>query len=78
MAKLQLKIDRQLERDIKKGIAWSVHAFTTFGIVAGFLALVAVLKGDAFTAFGSGAPTLRCRNSRHRDGGPRYSLAHRS
>jgi phosphatidylcholine synthase len=51
VAKLQLKIDPRLDRDIKKGIAWSVHAFTTFGIVAGFLALVAVLKGDAFTAF---------------------------
>jgi phosphatidylcholine synthase len=51
LAKLHLKIDPQLDKDIKKGIAWSVHAFTTFGIVAGFLALVAVLKGDAFTAF---------------------------
>jgi phosphatidylcholine synthase len=51
VAKLQLKLDPQLDKDIKKGIAWSVHAFTTFGIVAGFLALVAVLKGDAFTAF---------------------------
>ena len=49
MAKIQLKPD--LDKDIKKGIAWSVHAFTTFGIVAGFLALVAVLKGDAFGAF---------------------------
>ncbi len=51
MAKLQLKLDPQLDKDIKKGIAWSVHAFTTFGIVAGFLALVAVLKNDPFTAF---------------------------
>jgi phosphatidylcholine synthase len=51
VAKLNLKIDPILDRDIKRGIAWSVHAFTTFGIVAGFLALVAVLKGDAFTAF---------------------------
>lgn len=51
MAKLHLKIDPQLDKDIKKGIAWSVHAFTTFGIVAGFLALVAVLKNDPFTAF---------------------------
>jgi phosphatidylcholine synthase len=51
VAKLQIKLDPQLDKDIKKGIAWSVHAFTTFGIVAGFLALVAVLKGDAFTAF---------------------------
>lgn len=49
MAKLH--INPALDKDIKKGIAWSVHAFTTFGIVAGFLALVAVLKGDAFTAF---------------------------
>lgn len=49
MAKIQLHPD--LDKDIKKGIAWSVHAFTTFGIVAGFLALVAVLKNDAFTAF---------------------------
>ena len=51
MAKLHLKLDPQLDKDIKKGIAWSVHAFTTFGIVCGFLALVAVLKNDAFTAF---------------------------
>jgi phosphatidylcholine synthase len=51
VAKLHIKLDPQLDKDIKKGIAWSVHAFTTFGIVAGFLALVAVLKGDAFTAF---------------------------
>lgn len=51
MAKLQIKIDPQLDKDIRKGIAWSVHAFTTFGIVAGFLALVAVLKNDPFTAF---------------------------
>lgn len=49
MAKIQL--NPQLDKEIKKGIAWSVHAFTTFGIVAGFLALVAVLKNDAFTAF---------------------------
>jgi phosphatidylcholine synthase len=49
LAKLQLK--PQLDKDIRKGIAWSVHAFTTFGIVCGFLALVAVLKNDAFTAF---------------------------
>jgi phosphatidylcholine synthase len=51
VAKLQIKLDPQLDKDIRKGIAWSVHAFTTFGIVAGFLALVAVLKNDAFTAF---------------------------
>jgi phosphatidylcholine synthase len=51
VAKLQIKIDPQLDKDIRKGIAWSVHAFTTFGIVAGFLALVAVLKNDPFTAF---------------------------
>ncbi len=50
MAK-KIQINPQLEKDIKKGIAWSVHAFTTFGIVAGFLALVAVLKNDPFTAF---------------------------
>jgi phosphatidylcholine synthase len=49
VAKLQL--NPALDKDIRKGIAWSVHAFTTFGIVAGFLALVAVLKNDAFTAF---------------------------
>jgi phosphatidylcholine synthase len=47
----KLHINPQLDKDIKKGIAWSVHAFTTFGIVAGFLALVAVLKNDPFTAF---------------------------
>jgi hypothetical protein len=32
----KLHINPQLDKDIKKGIAWSVHAFTTFGIVAGF------------------------------------------
>jgi phosphatidylcholine synthase len=47
----KLPLNIQLDKDIRKGIAWSVHAFTTFGIVAGFLALVAVLKNDAFTAF---------------------------
>jgi phosphatidylcholine synthase len=47
----KIQINPALDKDIKKGIAWSVHAFTTFGIVAGFLALVAVLKNDAFTAF---------------------------
>ena len=40
-----------IDLEVKKGIAWAVHAFTTCGIVAGFLALVAVLKGDAVTAF---------------------------
>ncbi len=49
MAKLNL--DPQLDRDIKKGIAWMVHAFTVCGIIAGFLALVAVLKNDAVAAF---------------------------
>ncbi len=49
MAKLQLKPN--IEHEIKKGMAWSVHAFTTSGIVLGFLALVAVLKNDAVAAF---------------------------
>lgn len=49
MSKLQLKPN--IDREIKKGIAWSVHAFTTSGIVLGFLALVAVLKNDAVAAF---------------------------
>ena len=49
MAKLRLKPN--IEHEIKKGMAWSVHAFTTSGIVIGFLALVAVLKGDAVLAF---------------------------
>ena len=40
-----------IDREVKKGIAWAVHAFTTCGIIAGFLALVAVLKGDAVVAF---------------------------
>lgn len=40
-----------IDREIRKGIAWAVHAFTACGIVAGFLALVAVLKGDAVAAF---------------------------
>ena len=49
MAKLNLHPN--VDKEIKKGIAWSVHAFTTSGIVLGFLALVAVLKGDAILAF---------------------------
>ncbi len=49
MAKLHLKPN--VEHEIKKGMAWSVHAFTTSGIVLGFLALVNVLKGDAVAAF---------------------------
>ena len=52
MAKLKkLNLNAKLDRDVKKGIAWSVHAFTTSGIVLGFLALVAVLKNDAVAAF---------------------------
>ena len=49
MPKLQLNL--KLEHEIKKGVAWSVHAFTASGIVLGFLALVAVLKNDAVAAF---------------------------
>ncbi len=49
LAKIQLKPNLELE--IKKGMAWSVHAFTTSGIVLGFLALVAVLKNDVVQAF---------------------------
>ena len=40
MAK-RIHLNPQLDKDIKKGIAWSVHAFTTFGIVAD-------LHGDGF------------------------------
>jgi phosphatidylcholine synthase len=47
----KIKLQPNLDKDIKKGIAWSVHAFTTSGIVLGFLALVAVLKNDAVAAF---------------------------
>lgn len=49
MAKINLHPN--IDRDLKKGIAWAVHAFTTCGIVLGFLALVAVLKNDAVAAF---------------------------
>jgi len=49
MAKITIKPNLELE--IKKGMAWSVHAFTTSGIVLGFLALVAVLKNDVVLAF---------------------------
>ena len=46
------RISKQnIDLEVKKGIAWAVHAFTTCGIIAGFLALVAVLKGDAVAAF---------------------------
>jgi phosphatidylcholine synthase len=47
----KLNVKQRAERDIKKGIAWSVHAFTTSGIVLGFLALAAVLKNDPVAAF---------------------------
>jgi phosphatidylcholine synthase len=40
-----------IDRELRKAIAWAVHAFTACGIIAGFLALVAVLKGDAVAAF---------------------------
>ena len=49
MAKLHLKPN--IDHEMKKGIAWSVHAFTTSGIVLGFLGLVAVLKNDPTAAF---------------------------
>ena len=49
MAKINLHPN--LDRDVKKGVAWAVHAFTTSGIVLGFLALVAVLKSDPIAAF---------------------------
>ena len=48
---VKLNIHPHAERDLKKGIAWAVHAFTTCGIVLGFLALVAVLKNDPVAAF---------------------------
>lgn len=49
MAKINLHPN--IDRDLKKGIAWAVHAFTTCGIVLGFLALVSVLKNDPVAAF---------------------------
>ena len=47
----KLRVKPRVDHEIKKGIAWSVHAFTTSGIVLGFLALVAVLKNDVVLAF---------------------------
>ena len=47
----KLSLSASADKDLKKGVAWAVHAFTTSGIVLGFLALVAVLKGDAVAAF---------------------------
>ena len=43
MAKINLHPN--LDREVKKGVAWAVHAFTTCGIVLGFLALVSVSLG---------------------------------
>ena len=34
----KLKVHPNLDREVKKGVAWAVHAFTTSGIVLGFLA----------------------------------------
>jgi phosphatidylcholine synthase len=47
----KVKFKDKLDLEVKKGIAWSVHAFTASGIVAGFLALVSVLKNDPIQAF---------------------------
>jgi phosphatidylcholine synthase len=47
----KISLKDKLDLEVKKGIAWSVHAFTASGIIAGFLALVAVLKNDAVEAF---------------------------
>jgi phosphatidylcholine synthase len=47
----KLTLNARLDRDVKKGIAWAVHAFTASGIIAGFLALVSVLKNDPVAAF---------------------------
>ena len=49
MAKINLHPN--IDRDVKRGVAWAVHAFTTCGIVLGFLALVSVLKNDPVAAF---------------------------
>ena len=49
MAKINLHPN--IDREVKKGVAWAVHAFTTCGIVLGFLALVSVLKNDPVAAF---------------------------
>jgi phosphatidylcholine synthase len=40
-----------IDLEVKKGLAWAVHVFTTCGIVAGFLALVEVLNNDPVKAF---------------------------
>ena len=47
----KINLHPNIDRDVKRGVAWAVHAFTTCGIVLGFLALVAVLKGDLVAAF---------------------------
>ena len=40
-----------IDLEVKKGIAWAVHIFTTLGIILGFVALVYVLRGNAVVAF---------------------------
>jgi phosphatidylcholine synthase len=47
----KLNLHPNIDRDVKRGVAWAVHAFTTCGIVLGFLALVSVLKNDIVAAF---------------------------
>jgi phosphatidylcholine synthase len=47
----KINLKDKLDIEVKKGIAWSVHAFTASGIVAGFLALVSVLKNEPVEAF---------------------------
>lgn len=47
----KINLHPNIDRDVKRGVAWAVHAFTTCGIVLGFLALVSVLKNDLVAAF---------------------------
>ena len=42
---------RLTEHTREVAAAWAVHAFTTSGIVIGFLAVVAILEGDKIAAF---------------------------
>lgn len=52
------RYDEKMTRDPRLGpkktevaAAWAVHAFTTSGIVLGFLALLAILEGDRIAVF---------------------------
>ena len=48
---LPMSKDDHIATPQRRAAAWAVHAFTTSGVVLGFLALVSILEGDRQAAF---------------------------